>query len=166
MTIDLVLPVLPIIALVGAISYLMLQTDSLLACGSSLSPAHLDFECPYRPRGPDNHRRRRLLIYLRDHCERRSQPLHRLERTTKDCLVPYRVKSNQPYFHLCKPKSAKITLNRTNDSFLYGSRGDWILGQESDEKVPVPSSTRLASTSSRFSRLPPIAAAPLSGGSA
>ena len=150
MTIGVMLSVLPIVALVGAISCLMLQMDSLLACGSSLSPAHPDFECPYRPRGPDNHRRRRLLIYLRDHCERRSQSLHRLERTTKHCLVSYRVKSNQPYLHLCDSKSAEIPLNRTDDSFLDSLCGDWILGQEPNEKVPVPSSTRRASTSSRF----------------
>ena len=165
MTIGVMLLVLLVIALVEAIACLMLQTGSLLAFGSSLSPAYSDFESLYRPRGPDNHRRRRLLIYLRDHCEHCSQSLHRLERTTKHCLVAHRVKPNQPYIHLCDSKSAEISLNRANDRLLDSLCGDWILGQEPNEEVPVPSSTRRVSTSSRFSRLLPIVAAPLSGGS-
>jgi len=165
MTIGVMLPVSLVIALVEAIACLMPQTGSMLAYGSSLSPAYSDFESLYCPRGPNNHRRRRLLIYLRDHCEHCSQSLHRLERTTKHCLVPYRVKSNQPHIHLCDSKSAEISLNRTKDRFFDSLCGDWILGQEPNEEVPVPSSTRRLSTSSRFSRLLPIVAAPLSGGS-
>ena len=43
---------------------------------SPLSSLYLRLECPYRSRGPDNHRRRKLSIHLRDHRDRCSQLLH------------------------------------------------------------------------------------------